>query len=117
MLKQLLDFVNKLQLKDKMMDVEKQVEKMIREGAFLVDVRSPMEFDEGTAKGAINIPLEDLEDRLADFEGKKNIVLFCRSGGRSAYAESVLNRNGINDTVNGGVWQYVDRIVREVEDN
>lgn len=99
------------------MDLAKQIEKMIREGAFLVDVRTPMEFEEGTAKGAVNIPLEDLEDRLVDFKGKKNIVLFCKSGGRSAYAESVLNMIGVVDTVNGGVWQQVDRIVRAVEED
>lgn len=81
--------------------------------AFLVDVRIPGEFAEGTAKGAVNIPLNEVAQRLAEFKGKQQIVVFCRSGNRSAQAEAILKQNGFTNVVNGGTWQMVDKIVKE----
>lgn len=74
---------------------------------FLVDVRTQEEFAEGTAKGAVNIPLNEIESRLKEFQGKKEIVVFCRSGSRSSAAMSILQRNGISNVTNGGTWQDV----------
>ncbi len=79
----------------------------IRRGAYLVDVRSPSEFAAGTVAGSVNIPLGQLESRLEKFRGKKRIVVFCRTGGRSGQAKSILERNGITDVINGGSWQNV----------
>ncbi len=52
-------------------------------GTFLVDVRTPGEFEGGSAKGAVNIPLDSIMNELDQFEGKENIDVFCRSGNRS----------------------------------
>lgn len=81
--------------------------------AFLVDVRTPGEFAEGSAKGAVNIPLNEVAQRLAEFKGKQQIVVFCRTGNRSSQAEAILNENGFTNVVNGGTWQMVDKIVKE----
>lgn len=81
--------------------------KVISEGAFLVDVRTPAEFADGSVKGAVNIPLDSVAQRLKEFEGKKNIVVFCRSGNRSGQAQSILERNGFKNVTNGGTWQQV----------
>lgn len=80
---------------------------IIKEGAFLVDVRSPGEFAGGSAKGAVNIPLDMIAQHLQKFSGKKNIVVFCRSGNRSSQAKSILERNGFNNVINGGTWDAV----------
>lgn len=80
---------------------------IIKEGAFLVDVRSPGEFASGSAKGAVNIPLDVIAQNIKKFEGKKNIVVFCRSGNRSSQAKSILERNGIQNVTNGGTWDTV----------
>lgn len=80
---------------------------IIKKGAFLVDVRSKMEFDQGSVKGAVNIPLDSLQQHLAKFKNKEHIVVFCRSGMRSGQAKSVLNQNGFNNVTNGGTWQTV----------
>ena len=56
---------------------------IINDGAFLVDVREKMEFDGGSAKGAVNIPLGTIPSKLNQFKNKKNIIVFCRSGARS----------------------------------
>lgn len=75
--------------------------------AFLVDVRTPEEFREGTAKGAVNIPLDQIESRLKEFEGKDQIVVFCRSGSRSSQAKAILESQGFINVTNGGTWMDV----------
>jgi rhodanese-related sulfurtransferase len=81
--------------------------------AFLVDVRTPQEVAEGGVDGATNIPLNELEQRLAEFDGKGQIVVFCRSGSRSGQAKTILEKNGYTNVVNGGTWQQVKAKVAE----
>jgi rhodanese-related sulfurtransferase len=69
---------------------------------FLVDVRTPAEFSGGSAKGAINIPLDQVASKIAQFKGKQEIVVFCRSGNRSGQAKAILDRSGIANVINGG---------------
>ena len=83
----------------------------IKEGALLVDVRSAGEFASGSVKGAVNIPLDRVASQLAKFKGKKNIVVFCRSGNRSGQAKSILEQNGIQNVINGGTYQNVSQCV------
>ncbi|SCY96478.1 rhodanese-like domain-containing protein [Flavobacterium caeni] len=84
---------------------------IVKEGAFLVDVRSPGEFAGGNVKGSVNIPLDQLQNQLSKFKDKKNIIVFCRSGNRSSQAKSILERNGFNNVTNGGTWQNINTIV------
>ena len=80
----------------------------IKDGAFLVDVRTPAEFLEGSAKSTVNIPLSSVPKQLEKFKGKKTIVVFCKSGNRSAEAKAILERNGFHNVINGGAWQNVE---------
>lgn len=69
--------------------------KLTSEGARLVDVRTPAEFSERHLPGAVNVPLQVLEQRLGDLGPKDApIVLYCRSGNRSAHAASLLRSAG-----------------------
>lgn len=79
----------------------------IKDGAYLVDVRTPGEFASGSVRGAVNIPLDKLQARLDQFKNKKQIVVFCRSGGRSSQARAILNSNGFTNVMNGGTWENV----------
>ena len=56
---------------------------MQQAGGVLIDVRTPGEVAEGTAPGSINIPLQEAEQRLAEFPKDKDLLIFCRSGKRS----------------------------------
>ncbi len=56
------------------------------EAIVVVDVRSPKEFAVATIKGAINIPIDDLEAGLAKLPTDKPIVFVCATGGRSGEA-------------------------------
>jgi rhodanese-related sulfurtransferase len=80
---------------------------LVKDGAFLVDVRTPGEFEDGSAKGAVNIPLDVLMQHLDKFKGKGHIVVFCRSGNRSGQAKQILEQNGFANVTNGGTWQNV----------
>jgi len=84
---------------------------IIDEGAYLVDVRTPVEFAEGHVKGSVNIPLDTIANNLQQFSNKKNIIVFCRSGNRSGQAKLILENNGIKNVTNGGTWQDVNQFV------
>jgi phage shock protein E len=85
---------------------------IIEQGAFLVDVRTGSEFERGHVKGSVNIPLDKIPTQLSKFKGKKHIVVFCLSGGRSGQAKSILERNGITNVINGGTWNQVNQFVK-----
>jgi rhodanese-related sulfurtransferase len=84
------------------------IEKLIKSGkATIVDVRSPSEFMGGHVVGSINIPLQEIPKRLAEFKKMENIVLCCASGNRSGQADMYLKQNGIV-CENGGSWMDVN---------
>lgn len=84
----------------------------LQQGAFLVDVRTPIEFSFGSVSGATNIPLDKLLNSLPMFKNKKKIVVFCRSGSRSSKAKKMLEDNGFQGVINGGSWQNVNQIIK-----
>ncbi len=84
---------------------------IIKEGAFLVDVRSSGEFAQGHVKGSVNIPLDRIPSQLAKFKNRKNIIVFCRSGNRSSQAKLFLEQNGFANIVNGGTWENVKQYI------
>lgn len=77
---------------------------------FLVDVRTPSEFSSGSVKGSVNIPLDKLPAQLEKLKGKESIVVFCRSGNRSAQAKRFLEQNGFTTVINGGTWQNIQQL-------
>jgi phage shock protein E len=77
--------------------------KEILNNASIIDVRSPDEYEDGHYAGAVNIPLNELPQRLKELEEmKKPIVAYCRSGARSSMAVSILKQNGLNEVYNAG---------------
>lgn len=68
-------------------------------GAFVLDVREPDEFADGTIPGAVNVPLGDLPRRLPMVPRDRTIACLCRSGNRSEKARALLVDNGY-DAVN-----------------
>lgn len=85
------------------------LESVIKEGAFLVDVRTTQEFAGGHVHGSVNIPLNQLASQISRFSGKQHIIVFCQSGGRSRQAKSMLEANGITNVIDGGTWTHVAR--------
>ena len=87
----------------KMTSVEELKEK-IANGGLLLDVRTKGEFAGGHAKGAKNIPLDQLSGSLSKLDRTKPIVAVCASGMRSGSAVGLLKNNGFTEVYNGGSW-------------
>ncbi|MDP2891022.1 MAG: FAD-dependent oxidoreductase [Bacteroidota bacterium] len=70
----------------------------------VVDVRTPEEFEDGAYPDAINIPLDELMHRYKDLgnNAAREIVVYCASGARSAYAQQMLMNLGYTNVKNGG---------------
>ena len=77
-------------------------DKVIEKDALIIDVRSKSEFASGHISSAINIPLEQVELELEGLKTHPQLVVYCRSGNRSAHAKKILLDNGINNVVDAG---------------
>jgi rhodanese-related sulfurtransferase len=80
--------------------------------AVMLDVREPDEWQAGHIEGALHIPLADLPSRLGELPGEGDLVVVCRSGGRSARAVAWLAQNGydaLNLDGGMGAWAAAGR--------
>lgn len=79
-----------------------------KEGCVLIDVRTPGEVQQQGIPGAINIPLDQLEQAAGQLAGYKTINVICRSGSRSAMATQMLHHLGLSQarTVSGGLTSW-----------
>ena len=66
----------------------------VAEGATLLDVRTPGEYEGGHIDQAVNIPVADLGRRVDEVSKDKPVVVYCASGGRSARAAGLLREAG-----------------------
>jgi len=82
------------------------------EGHILLDVRTEAEVAAVGVPGALNIPLDVLEQRIEELQEYRSIHVLCRSGGRSSVATHLLQGAGLSQTVNvsGGIlsWEAAD---------
>lgn len=78
------------------------------ENKFLLDVRTPDEFALGTLPGAVNIPLDELRDRLTELPKDRMIYTFCAVGLRGYLAYRILTQHGFEKVRNlsGGLKTY-----------
>lgn len=76
------------------------IEANLDQGAVLVDVRTPAEFAQEHAQGAINIPLQQLQrGEFGPLKNDQTLYVYCQSGNRSAEAIQLLNQAGYENTV------------------
>lgn len=70
----------------------------------IIDVREPFEFKTGHVKGAINIPPNKLMAGAKELVGVSKdteLILYCRSGSRSAVSANILKTQGFTNIING----------------
>ncbi len=77
---------------------------LVKNGASIIDVRTPGEYQSGHIKGSINIPLQSLNSNIARIKKDKPVITCCASGMRSASAKSILLSSGFAEVHNGGGW-------------
>lgn len=76
----------------------------------IVDVRTPLEFAGGHVPGSINIPMQEVVQRLDEIKKlRQPILLCCASGNRSGQVAAYLNGIGVS-CENGGCWMEVAAI-------
>jgi rhodanese-related sulfurtransferase len=86
-----------------------RVKKIIEENqGTIVDVRTQGEFIGGNVVGSINIPLQEIQQRIDELKDlKQPLVLCCASGNRSGQATQFLSQMGM-ECYNGGSWMDVN---------
>lgn len=85
------------------------LQKAQQQGKFILDVRTPEEYNEGHVRGSILVPLNELSSRLHELPHEGDIYVVCRSGNRSRQASEILVKEGFQNVYNveGGMldWQ------------
>jgi rhodanese-related sulfurtransferase len=79
-----------------------------RQPLMLVDIRSDSEIAQARIEGAVHIPMHLLPYRLHDLDQQAPVVLYCRSGARSAQASAFLAQQGMTNVHNllGGIMDW-----------
>ena len=81
-----------------------------KEDYFIVDVRTPEEYEGGHIEGVLLLPVQELEGRLDELSKDENIIVYCRSGSRSRAAAEMLVNNGFTRVYDmGGISSWIDR--------
>ncbi|MBS1773326.1 MAG: rhodanese-like domain-containing protein [Bacteroidetes bacterium] len=85
---------------------------LINEGAIILDVRTTGEYAGGHVKGSINIPVDQLKNKMSGLKKDKTIITCCASGMRSGAARGMLKANGFVEVHNGGSWASLKKYER-----
>ena len=90
------------------------VENLARDGSvFLLDTRTPYEVMNGKIDGFVNIPLDELRERLDEIPKDKPVYVHCHSGLRSYIACRILTGNGYDCYNLAGGWRLYESVINE----
>lgn len=89
-------------------EVREYIKKNLPGDFCLLDVRQPVEYEQGHLPGARLVPLHELPSRIGDLDPAKTTIVYCRSGNRSRSAAGLLMSAGIKNVLNmeGGILRY-----------
>lgn len=90
-----------------------QAQTLLQDGAVVIDVRSPGEFARGHLRGAVNIPVSDLPERIGRMvpDTSRPVLLHCLSGARSGMGARTLRSLGYANVHNLGSLGRARRLV------
>ena len=71
-----------------------EAQKLVADGAQMVDVRADHEWEAGRIAGATHLPLAELAERAGEIEKDRPVVVYCRGGNRSSMAAAALSEAG-----------------------
>ncbi len=90
------------------------MEKLPHDGSItLLDVRTKEEFENGHIEGFINIPVDELRERLGEIEKEKPVYVICQSGLRSYIASRILEGNGYEAWNFSGGFRFYDAVMHD----
>ena len=83
-----------------------------QENLQILDVREPQEYQINRIPGSVLIPLGDLPARVQELDDRRELIVHCKSGVRSARAVSFLRSAGFATAKNlrGGVIAWIDKV-------
>jgi len=83
----------------------------------LLDVREPHELEHGMIEGAISIPMGELTDRLSEVDQSQEVIVICRTGGRSGRVTEFLAQSGYPKVRNmtGGMNSWATEIDQSMQ--
>ena len=96
-------------------DSNKFEQQMKESSSQIVDVRTPEEFKEGHITNAVNMNVtgDDFEKQIESLDKEKPVMVYCKSGGRSARAASILKEKGFKNVydLDGGIigWSKANK--------
>lgn len=102
----MFDFINKI------MGPQVDYAELVKQGATIVDVRTPGEFKSGHIKGSVNIPLGNLSSQFTRIRKDRPVITCCASGMRSGQAKGFLKSQGYAEVHNGGGWVSLEGKLR-----
>ena len=91
------------QMNYKLIPFEQAKDMIEKNNVVFIDVRSSNEYDLMHIKNAINIPVNEIEQRILQIEQTHPIMVYCSSGARSKTAIQILNNLGYNNIY---IWEY-----------
>jgi rhodanese-related sulfurtransferase len=88
--------------------VQQAKERIDKDDVFILDVRTQEEYNAGHIRNSTLIPVQDLSKRLNGVPRDRNILIYCRTGGRSTAASETLANNGFTRIYNmkGGITEW-----------
>lgn len=95
------------------MTLTHHLDKILNKNAVILDVRTVAEYNMGHIEGSVNIPLSKLHEGDIPFSNKTVIINCCSHGLRSVKAMKVLKSRGFPNVYNGGVWNDLEKLVKD----
>jgi phage shock protein E len=91
-----------------------KIPQYLRDGALIIDVRTPAEYNSGHLPKAINIPLQQIEAAISHRcpDRSRILLLHCHSGARSGVAARRLKAKGYHNTFNLGSYHRAGRLIK-----
>ncbi|MDB8851281.1 CoA-disulfide reductase [Peptostreptococcus anaerobius] len=84
-----------------------EIDQLVEDGEYLLDIRTEEEYSLGNINGSVNIPLDELRDRMDEIPKDRNIYVNCQVGLRGYLGCRILNQNGFNTyNLDGGYSLY-----------
>lgn len=85
------------------------LDKLIKNGAVILDVRTEKEFETGHIAGSQNISLGIIRERYVELHPEKTYITVCSNGLRSVKVEHILKEKGFKNVYNGGAWSDLQK--------
>lgn len=90
----------------------KGLDKLVEQGAVILDVRTAEEYATGHIDGSVNISLGTIRDRYTELDTARTYITVCSHGLRSVKVQQLLQEKGFKHVYNGGAWADLQKMIK-----